>query len=115
MFGTATLMPEISVAADLLPTVSIRWAVRSTYSRAMSISMRDSAIQSWMSPFWATSVPNVGALAASARPCSSSARSATPIARMQWWMRPGPRRACEMAKPPPSSPSRLSTGTRTFS
>ena len=59
MFGMATLMPEISVAAALLPTVSIRWAVRSTYSRAMSISMRDSAIQSWIRPFWATDVPNV--------------------------------------------------------
>ena len=62
MFGTATLMPEISVAAALLPTVSMRWAVWSTYSRAMSISMRDSAIQSWIRPFWATRVPNVGAL-----------------------------------------------------
>ena len=27
--------------------------------------------------------------------------------RMQWWMRPGPRRAWAMAKPPPSSPSRF--------
>ena len=29
----------------------------------------------------------------------SSARSAIPIARMQWWMRPGPSRACAIAKP----------------
>ena len=28
---------------------------------------------------------------------------------------PGPRRACAIAKPPPSSPSRFSAGTRTFS
>ena len=114
MFGMATLMPEISVAADLLPTVSMRWAVRSTYSRAMSISMRDSAIQSWMSPFWATRVPKVDRCSERST-MYSRARSATPIARMQWWMRPGPRRAWEMAKPPPSSPSRLSAGTRTFS
>ena len=59
MRGMATLMPEISVAAALLPTVSIRWAVRSTYSRAMSMLMRASAIQSWMRPLWATDVPNV--------------------------------------------------------
>ena len=80
----------------------------------MSISMRDSAIQSCTSPFWATSVPNV--VRCSARlTISSSAYSAAPIERMQWWMRPGPRRAWEMAKPPPSSPSRFSTGTRTSS
>ena len=114
MLGIATLMPEISVAAALLPTVSIRWAVRSTYSRAMSISMRASAIQSWISPFWATRVPNVER-SSERRIMHSSARSATPMERMQWWMRPGPRRAWEMAKPPPSSPRRLSAGTRTFS
>ena len=33
-----------------------------------------------------------------------------PIARMQWWMRPGPRRAWAIAKPPPSSPSRFVAG-----
>ena len=38
-----------------------------------------------------------------------------PIARMQWWMRPGPSRACAIAKPPPSSPRRYSAGTRTSS
>ncbi len=114
MFGTATLIPEISVAAALLPTVSIRWAVRSTYSRHMSISIRDSAIQSWIKPLWATDDPNV--VRCNARSTiSPSARSATPIERMQWWIRPGPRRAWEMANPPPSSPRRLSAGTRTSS
>ncbi len=42
----------------------------------------------------------------------SSARSALPIARMQWWMRPGPRRSWAIVKPPPRSPSRLAAGTR---
>ncbi len=41
------------------------------------------------------------------------ARSAIPISRMQWWMRPGPSRACAMANPPPSSPTRFAAGTRT--
>ena len=30
----------------------------------------------------------------------SSARSAAPIERMQWWMRPGPSRPCATSKPP---------------
>jgi hypothetical protein len=46
---------------------------------------------------------------------SASARSATPIARMQWWMRPGPSRAWAIAKPMPSSASRFDAGTRTLS
>ena len=45
-----------------------------------------------MRPCWATSLPNV--VRGSARfTMYSRARSATPIDRMQWWMRPGPRRA----------------------
>lgn len=40
------------------------------------------------------------------------ARSAMPISRMQWWMRPGPSRAWAMAKPVPSSPIRFAAGTR---
>ncbi len=42
----------------------------------------------------------------------SIARSAVPIARMQWWMRPGPRRSWAITKPAPRSPSRLDAGTR---
>ena len=38
-----------------------------------------------------------------------------PIARMQWWMRPGPSRAWAIAKPEPSSPSMFDAGTRTSS
>lgn len=49
------------------------------------------------------------------RHISSMARSAIPISRMQWWMRPGPSRAWAMAKPPPSSPTRFVAGTRTLS
>jgi hypothetical protein len=47
------------------------------------------------------------------RHISSSARSAAPIRRMQWWMRPGPSRAWAIANPPPSSPIRFVAGTRT--
>ncbi len=49
----------ISVRACLLPTVSISHAALSVSSRAISISMRDSAIQSWMFARVATGAPNV--------------------------------------------------------
>ena len=42
----------------------------------------------------------------------SSARSATPIVRMQWWMRPGPSRAWAIMKPSPSPATRFAAGTR---
>ena len=47
------------------------------------------------------------------RTISSSARSATPIERMQWWMRPGPRRTWEISNPRPSPSNTLAFGTRT--
>src|SRR4029453_3854601 len=46
---------------------------------------------------------------------SSRARSATPIWRMQWWMRPGPSRPWAISKPRPSPSRMLDAGTRTFS
>ena len=112
--GAATLIAEISMRAPLLPAVSISHAVLSTSSRTCSISMRLSAIHCWITPCSASGLPNA-VRSRTRRHISSSARSATPMARMQWWMRPGPSRACAMAKPPPSSPSRWSTGTRTSS
>ena len=51
--------------------------------------MRDSAIQSRTFARVATGSPNVTRASARVH-ISSSARSAAPIARMQWWMRPGP-------------------------
>ena len=36
-----------------------------------------------------------------------------PIARMQWCTRPGPSRACAIANPLPSVPTRFVAGTRT--
>ena len=65
-------------------------------------------------PWSASGLPNATRICARLH-ISSSARSAMPIARMQWWMRPGPSRACAIANPPPSSPSMFSFGTRTFS
>ena len=45
----------------------------------------------------------------------SSARSAMPMARMQWWMRPGPRRAWAIMKPSPGLAMMFDDGTRTLS
>ena len=58
MFGATTLMAEISIAAPLLPTVSISHAALSVSSRACSISMRESAIHSWITPCSASGLPN---------------------------------------------------------
>jgi hypothetical protein len=94
--------------------VSIFQAACSTIRRAPSISMRDLAMKSWTNCFSASGPPKASRSWAR-RHISSNARSAEPIARMQWWMRPGPRRSWAIANPPPWGPSRLSFGTRTSS
>jgi hypothetical protein len=58
-------------------------------SAAWSISIRLSAICSRTTPCRAISCPNATRDTARSH-ISFSARSAAPIARMQWWMRPGP-------------------------
>ena len=80
--------------------------------RACSISMRESAIHSRTTPCSASGLPNA-TRSVTRRHIRSSARSATPMQRMQWWMRPGPSRAWAMANPEPSWLRRLVTGTRT--
>ena len=60
--------------------------------------MRDLAMKSWTNCFSASGPPNASRSCAR-RHISSNARSAEPIARMQWWMRPGPSRSCAIAKP----------------
>lgn len=48
MVGAATLIAAISACAYLSPTVSIRYAALRVSSRIISMSIRASAIQSWM-------------------------------------------------------------------
>ena len=107
-----TLMAAISDRAPLAPTLSIRSAVLRTMSRAWSISIRDSAICSRTTPWRAISWPKATRDTARSH-ISFRARSAAPIARMQWWMRPGPSRAWAIMKPSPSLLMRLLAGTRT--
>ncbi len=110
--GVAILIAWISLWAPLLPTVSMSHAVFSTSSRNCSRRTRDSAIQSRITPCSASGRPNATRLDARSH-INSMARSAMPMDRMQWWMRPGPRRAWAIAKPSPSPAMRLLTGTRT--
>src|SRR2546428_184071 len=114
MLGTATLISAIAWRAALLPTVSIMCAAWSTSRRAWSISIRDCAMRSSVMSLSASGLPKATRFIARLH-ISSSARSATPIWRMQWWMRPGPRRPCAISKPRPSPSSMLDAGTRTFS
>src|SRR6185437_546539 len=109
--AATTLIIEISCRAARLPSVSIFQAACSTISRAPWISIRDFATKSWTNCFSASFPPN-DSRSLARRHMISKARSAPPIARMQWWMRPGPRRSCAILKPAPRSPSRLSAGTR---
>ena len=114
MLGATTLIMAISLRATLLPAMSISQAALSVSRRAMSMRQRASAMRSCVTVCWATLLPK--AMRELARlHISSSARSARPIRRMQWWMRPGPRRPWAISKPRPSPSRMLPTGTRTFS
>ena len=96
--GATTLMAAISLRAPFAPTVSIIHAALRVSSRACSIAIRDSAIHCCTTPWRASGLPNA-TRSTERRHIRSSARSAMPIARMQWWMRPGPSRAWAIAKP----------------
>ena len=74
----------------------------------------DSAIQCWTDLLLAERLARRRARAPRrGAHISRNARSQMPIQRMQWWIRPGPSRSCARAKPAPSAPIRLATGTRT--
>ena len=75
-------------------------------SRAWSISLRDSAICCGPRPARPAACRTRSA-SAPGRPSAPAPARPRRCARMQWWMRPGPSRACAIANPPPSSPSRL--------
>ncbi len=109
--AACTLIIEISWRAARLPAVSIFHAAWSTISRAESISIRDLATKSWTNCFSPSVPPNETRVFARLH-ISSIARSAAPIARMQWWIRPGPSRSWAITNPPPRVPSRFSSGTR---
>ena len=114
MSGAATLIIAISLAAALLPTVSIIEAALRTRRRVWSIRMRASAMRSSVTVCSAIGFPKATRFDVR-RHIFSSARSATPMSRMQWWMRPGPSRPWAISKPRPSPRSRFEAGTRTRS
>ena len=89
----------------------MRQAAFRVSSRACSVSIRDLAMKSWTNCFSASLPPNASRSFARLH-IISIARSQVPIARMQWWMRPGPRRSCAITNPAWRGPSRFSAGTR---
>ena len=112
--GTMALTMWIQMRASWLPRTSIALAAFSTIRRMASISMRARLMISILPPSWTSGLPN----ASRVRPrvtIRSSAFSAEPMARMQWWIRPGPRRSWLISKPRPSPSSMFSFGTRTLS
>src|SRR5690606_16231692 len=112
--GTMALAIETQMRASLLPRTSMALAAFSTIIRIASMSMRARETVSMFLPRSMMRRPNASRVVArwSRR---SSAFSAAPIERMQWWMRPGPSRICEISKPLPSPQRMFSFGTRTFS
>ena len=114
MLGTTVLIIEIQMRASFGDVRSIIQAVLSVSSRACSIFIRASAIMSMLPPNLYKGRPNASRSVARSQ-SNSSAFSAEPMERMQWWMRPGPRRPCEISKPRPGPRMMLSLGTRTFS
>src|SRR5271166_92662 len=107
-----TLICEMSGAAARTPWVSIAQAVLRQSRRAISMLMRASAMMSGLAPSRASFWPKAER-ALARRHIASSARSDWPIARMQWWMRPGPSRPCAISKPRPRPRINASLGTRT--
>ena len=110
--ATWNFTSEIASRAAAGPRVSIVQAVCRTSSRAASMAARLSAIHSWTDWRLPSRSPGASSRVAARSHIMSKARRQTPIHRIAWWIRPGPSRACAMAKPAPSSPSRFSRGTR---
>ena len=110
MRGTAALMALTSTAAA--PAVSSVQAACSTSRRAWSIAMRASASLSRLPPRLTMGLPNATRLDAR-RHARSSAISARPISRMQWWTRPGPSRPWAISAARPGPAMMFDTGTRT--
>ena len=90
MFGATTLIIAISACAALLPTVSIIQAAFSVSSRACSISHARLGDALADHALLGERLAERDARSDARWHISSSARSARPIRRMQWWMRPGP-------------------------
>ena len=109
--AATTLIIEISRRASRLPRVSISQAALSVSRRACSVSIRLLAMKSWTNCFSESGPPNASRSFAR-RHIISIARSQVPIARMQWWMRPGPSRSWAITKPAWRGPSRFASGTR---
>mmetsp|Transcript_17591 Transcript_17591/g.52076 ORF Transcript_17591/g.52076 Transcript_17591/m.52076 type:complete len:206 (+) Transcript_17591:461-1078(+) len=113
VLGTSALTIERRrrVSRSVLPRVSISCAASRTRCRMPSMSARHFAMPSMTVSRLASGLPKATRDSARAH-MSESARSAWPMARMQWWMRPGPSRRCAISKPLPSPQRMADCGTR---
>ena len=112
--GIIALTAWTHTRASRLPRTSIALAARRTMRRIASMSMRARDTTSMFLPSWMIGRPK----ASRDMPrltIRSSAFSAWPTDRMQWWIRPGPSRSWEISKPRPSPSRMFSFGTRTLS
>mmetsp|Transcript_33854 Transcript_33854/g.91632 ORF Transcript_33854/g.91632 Transcript_33854/m.91632 type:complete len:307 (-) Transcript_33854:228-1148(-) len=114
IMGTTNFAMESSCRAALLPSLSILAAALWTNIRAWSISALDRATSARMVSNSASFLPKAVRLS-TRRHMAERARSAVPSSLMQWWILPGPRRACAISKPRPSPARMLAKGTRTLS
>ena len=109
--GAATLIAAISVRACRLPTrVHQPGGLQRQQARHLDLDPRLGDPVLDVGALGETGLPNVTRSRRRGGTCSSSARSAAPIARMQWWMRPGPSRAWAIRKPSPSPAMMFSAG-----
>mmetsp|Transcript_38917 Transcript_38917/g.121574 ORF Transcript_38917/g.121574 Transcript_38917/m.121574 type:complete len:307 (+) Transcript_38917:196-1116(+) len=112
--GTTNFTIDSSCRAALLPSASILAAARWTNIRAWSISALDLAMSARMVSKSASFLPKA-VRDSTRRHMAERERSAVPSNRMQWWILPGPSRACAISKPRPSPARMLAKGTRTSS
>mmetsp|Transcript_17396 Transcript_17396/g.51893 ORF Transcript_17396/g.51893 Transcript_17396/m.51893 type:complete len:220 (+) Transcript_17396:240-899(+) len=99
------------VSGSVLPRSSMSCAASLTKCRAASMSQRARATSSRTVSRAARGLPKATRLSARSH-VSVSARSAWPMARMQWWMRPGPSLRCAISKPLPGAQSTEDLGMR---
>jgi hypothetical protein len=96
--GTMAFTALTHTRASALPRVSIALAASAPSGAWPRSRCGPGEMTSMFLPRFASFLPKASRLMPRST-IISMARSAAPMERMQWWMRPGPRRTCEISKP----------------